>query len=317
MWVCLRHMTAESLSFGILFIANRAHVLVLLLLKVLRGTALLFYILPLLRMLRYWRLFIFRVWRRGRGREFAVFTLRVWTGARTQIFRLFLNSIALISLRLRRSVSFFYFFLAHLLIRSFPLSSLVAFTTDNFMPRSFMIPIFIFIHGVRSMCRLSHWMILTNIFNVKLLWVFDDCTSCRNRGRWDRNLWVKRNFRKSFHLRLLNLKLIESNIPEKCPRENVRGETSEGLFCRLRWNSILLWIRRASLLNTLELIGSCGSIHLGMVHTYLLLRLVAAHQWLNSFTLLQFDPKLLFRGIDSRRERPNFLVIQGLLELGL
>jgi hypothetical protein len=50
--VRLGHMTAESLGFWILFMANRAHVLVVLLLKVLGGTALLFYILLLLRMLR-------------------------------------------------------------------------------------------------------------------------------------------------------------------------------------------------------------------------------------------------------------------------
>ena len=185
MGVCLGHMAAESLSFRILFIANRAHVLVLLLLKVLRGTALLFYILPLLRMLRYWRLFIFRVGRRGgRGREFAVttvsLTLRVWTGARTRIFRLFLNSIALTSLRLRRSANLFYFFIAYLLERCFPLPSTLA-ATDNFLPGSLMIPIFI--HRVTSLLCLSHWMILTNIFHVKLVWIFDDGTSCRNRRR--------------------------------------------------------------------------------------------------------------------------------------
>lgn len=50
--VCLGHMTAQSLSFWILFMANRAHILVVLLLKVLGGTALLFYNLLLLRMLR-------------------------------------------------------------------------------------------------------------------------------------------------------------------------------------------------------------------------------------------------------------------------
>lgn len=167
------------------------------------------------------------------------------------------------------------------------------------MSRSFRIPIFIFIQGGRSL-RLCHWLILTNIFNVKLLWIFDDCIISRNRGRWDRNLWVKRIFRKSFHLRLLNLNLIESNISEKSSREYVWGKTHEGLFGRLRWNILLYWGRRDFLLNTLKLIGSSDSIHLGIGGMVQTCRLVAAHQWLKSFTLRQFDPELLCRRIHNR-----------------